>query len=148
MLLATHATLSFGSPEQKAQIIRNLIQQVGMDPAKIGTGDAQPYDNRMQELLSRQTSMQRNPNQTLAECYDAAVWANPITRAKEAERLATDKAQRLAAEATDRAKRARKATSANVTSNQTRSRVQDGAADQSLDDILKDTLAEIRSREA
>lgn len=189
-LLNTHAMLSFGTPEQKAQILSDIARQVGFDPSTLASGKQPTYDPKQVEVLSKVTnlertfgavvnhlneatvsklegeidafsrqpenryfaevlpdmiaSMQRNPNQTLKECYEAAVAANPITRAKEVDRLAGERAAKMAAEAAEKARKAKRATAANVSSNQSRSRATPGD-DWEAD--LHSTLADIRSRE-
>lgn len=161
-LLQAHATLSFGRPEEKAAIIQNLIRECGLDPSKLATGDARPYDpavvemqqrlsnlqrnfgavvnevqgQRQKELEAEVTkfaedpsnihfgtvvdlmiaSMQKNPNQTLKECYDRAVMDHPVAKAKEIDRLASERAEQKAKEARDRANAARRASGANVRS--------------------------------
>jgi hypothetical protein len=189
-LLNMHATLSFGTPDQKAQLMRNLIAEVGIDPSKLASGDQTPYDANQQALLREVTglkrqlgavtntfsearvkemtgevekfaadpknvyfndlidgmigSMQRNPRQSLQECYEEQLWANPITRAKEAQRLADEKASAARAEAQGRANKARKATAANVSATG-RARKQDSGSDNWEDD-LSNIVADIRAR--
>lgn len=85
-------------------------------------------------------------NLTLQEAYDKAVYANPVTRQKEVDRLA--KQQREAAEkaARETAEKAAKATAANVKSSDQRGAAAPSTG--SMDDTMKETLRAIRSREA
>ena len=81
---------------------------------------------------------------TLAEAYEKAVWANPVTRAKEQARLATESEAKAKAEQAERVAAARKATGANV-----KSSAKAGSATAtpgSMDDTLNETLAAIRNR--
>jgi len=87
----------------------------------------------------------RGVAQGLDDAYDKAVMNNPLTRAQEIERLATEKAAQKAKEAAEKAVKVKKATAANV-----RSSEQGGAAPGKLgtiDDTLNEALAGIRARE-
>ena len=80
----------------------------------------------------------------LKDAYDKAIWANPITRAKEQARLTADADAKAKAEAAERAKQARKATGANVKSS---AKAASGTAPLgSIDDTLNAALATIKSR--
>lgn len=59
-LLNAHATLSFGTPEQKAALITNLIRESGLDASKLAAGDGKPYDPVVTDLQRRLTDLQRN----------------------------------------------------------------------------------------
>lgn len=81
-----------------------------------------------------------NPQMSLAEAYEKALWANPLTRAKEvARQTAESKAQ-----SEERIKQAQAAQAANLKTN-----ARQGSATAptgSMDDTLLDTLKDIRSR--
>lgn len=80
----------------------------------------------------------------LKDAYDKAIWANPITRAKEQARLTAEAEAKAKAEAAERAKQARKATGANVRSS---AKAASGTAPLgSIDDTLNAALAAIKSR--
>lgn len=80
----------------------------------------------------------------LADAYEKAVWANPVTRAKEQSRLAAEAEAKRAADEAKRVEEARKATSANVRS---RPKAASAAAPLgSIDDTLSAVLSDIRSR--
>lgn len=80
----------------------------------------------------------------LQDAYDQAVWANPVTRAKEVERQQAESAAAAKADAEARAAAARKATAANV---KAKPRSGNTAAPLgSIDDTLTETLAAIKSR--
>lgn len=81
---------------------------------------------------------------TLEQAYEKAVWANPVTRAKEIERIQTDAQAKREAEAAERVKKARESAGANV-----RAREKGGSAAAPLgtiDDTLQETLAAIKAR--
>lgn len=81
---------------------------------------------------------------TLEDAYERAVWANPVTRAKEQTRLtAAAEAKRIDAER-DRAAKARQSLRANV-----RPTAKNGSATApvgSMDDTIQETLARINAR--
>ena len=80
----------------------------------------------------------------LTDAYEKAVWANPVTRAKEQSRLAAEAEAKRAADEAKRVEEARKATSANVRS---RPKAASAAAPLgSIDDTLSAVLSDIRSR--
>lgn len=81
---------------------------------------------------------------TLKEAYDRAVYANPVTRAKEQERLTAEALAREREEAKKRTQNARRATGANV--NGRRHPASETTAEGSMDDTLAKTLESIKSR--
>ena len=81
---------------------------------------------------------------TLEEAYEKAVWANPVTRAKEQARLTAESQAQAAKAAEAKAAEARKATAANV-----RAKPKAASATTplgSIDDTLSEALSSIRSR--
>ena len=80
----------------------------------------------------------------LADAYEKAVWANPITRAKEQARLTTEALANAQKSAQEKAQAARKAASANVKSKATPA--SGTAPSGSIDDTLQSALAGIKSR--
>lgn len=82
----------------------------------------------------------------LKEAYDRAVYANPVTRAKEIARLQTESQAKAVKEAQEKAEAARKAANANVP--RSRHQGQDTPAKGSMDDTMKETLTKIKSRAA
>jgi hypothetical protein len=82
--------------------------------------------------------------ETLDVAYDKAVWANPVTRAKETARLQTEAQDQLRSKSKQEAERARKASSTNVRSRDTNRAPTEPLG--KMDDTLKDTLATIRGR--
>lgn len=81
---------------------------------------------------------------TLEEAYEKAVYANPVTRQKEVDRLAAEKTQSLTAAEQARKEAARKATSADV---KTSSKLGNGTVPKgTIDDTLEETYAAIQAR--
>lgn len=81
----------------------------------------------------------------LKDAYEKAVWANPVTRAKEQSRALAEAQAKEKKDAEARAAQARKATSANVRSNA--KTVSSTAPLGSIDDTLAAALKDLKSRE-
>ncbi len=83
----------------------------------------------------------------LQEAYDTAVYANPVTRVKETQRLQTEAANALKEKAKQTARAARRATSANVNSTSSSRTPTEGPAKVAdLDSVLRETAAEMRAK--
>lgn len=83
----------------------------------------------------------------LEQAYEKAVWSNPVTRQKEIDRLQKERETEARKKAQASATAAKKATSTNVKSRDTnRTPTGDAATVDQLDDVLRETLADIRSR--
>jgi hypothetical protein len=81
---------------------------------------------------------------TMEEAYEKAIWANPVTRAKEAARLAAEQAETTRKAAAERTSAVRRSLGANV-----RTIPKSGSATApvgSIDDTLRDTMAAIKAR--
>jgi hypothetical protein len=85
-----------------------------------------------------------NAGLTLQESYEKAVYANPVTRAKELARLKTEAEANLRTKSKQEADQARRASSTNVRSRDTNRAPTEPLG--KMDDTLKDTLATIRGR--
>jgi hypothetical protein len=81
---------------------------------------------------------------TLEQAYEKAVYANPVTRAKELARLQADNEKALREKSKTQAEAARKATATNVRSRDTRKAPTEPKG--SMEDTMRETLKEIRSR--
>ena len=80
----------------------------------------------------------------LPVAYEKAVWANPVTRQKEIARLNTESETKLRDKAKAEAEKALKASGSNVRSRDTRKAPTEPKG--SMEDTMKETLSEIRSR--
>lgn len=80
----------------------------------------------------------------LQEAYEKAVWANPVTRAKEIARIQTEAAENLKAKSKVEVQKVAKATSSNVRSRDTGKALTEPLG--SWDDTMKATLAEMKAR--
>ena len=81
---------------------------------------------------------------SLKDAYERAVWANPVTRAKEQGRLQTEAEAKLREKAKTDAEAARKATAANMRGRDTRRPPTEAKG--SMDDTLRETMSKIRDR--
>lgn len=93
------------------------------------------------------TLLKGDPNMTLEAAYQAAVWANPVTRQKELNRLQqeTETENRKKAEAA--AQKAKRATSTNVRGRDTNRAPQAPAANlNNLDEVMTEVHEEIKQR--
>lgn len=86
-----------------------------------------------------------NAGHTLDKAYEKAVYANPVTRAKELARLKTEEDAALRAKARQEAEKARNASRTNVTSRDTR-RTPTAPTAKRWEDTLPETLKEIKAR--
>ncbi len=83
----------------------------------------------------------------LPDAYEKAVWANPVTRQKEIDRLQKERETEAKAKAQAAAQAAKKAASTNVRSRDTgRTHTEPQATMDNLDGVLRETLADIRAR--
>jgi hypothetical protein len=85
-----------------------------------------------------------NAGHELDAAYDKAVYANPVTRQKELARLQKENEAKLREKADAEAKAARRASSSNVRSRDTRKAPTEPLG--KMDDTMRDTLKEIRER--
>lgn len=120
-------------------------QQEGLSrqlDAFIADKTAHPYfDEVANDIAGLLTS---KVSSTLEDAYEKAVWANPVTRAKEQARLTAASEAKRVEEEKARAAKARQATRANV-----RTTAKNGSATAplgSMDDTLNETLAAILAR--
>ena len=128
-----------GREQQEAAEARNKLQ------AEIDTFASDPAHQYFDEVANDIAGLLRSgAAKDLKDAYDKAIWANPITRAKEQARLTAEAEAKAKAEAAERAKQARKATGANVKSS---AKAASGTAPLgSIDDTLNAALANIKSR--
>lgn len=110
--------------------------------AFIADTKAHPYFNEVGNDMA--TLMMADKRLTLQEAYDKAIWANPVTRAKEQQRINAEAEAKRAKEEAERVAKAKKAAGGNVRTSDKGGRA--AAPLGSMDDTLNETLAEIRSR--
>jgi outer membrane translocation and assembly module TamA len=119
---------------QKAEITQH-VQAFASDPKNVYFDE---LANDIAHLLST------GAEKSIESAYEAAIWRNPVTRAKEITRQQTEQAEALRKTEQERVKAAKEATEVNVRSKaKTR-----GAATPvgTIDDTLNETLATIMAR--
>ena len=79
----------------------------------------------------------------LEDAYEKAVWANPVTRAKELARIQTESVEKLKPKLKDEANRARKASGSNVRSRDTGRTPTEPLG--TMEDTMRETLAKIKA---
>lgn len=128
-----------GREQQEAEQARSKLQ------AEIDTFASDPAHQYFDEVANDIAGLLRSgAAKDLKDAYEKAIWANPITRAKEQARLTADAEAKAKAEAAEKVKQARKATGANVKSS---AKAASGTAPLgSIDDTLNAALATIKSR--
>lgn len=128
-----------GREQQEADKARTALQ------AEIDTFASDPAHKYFDEVANDIAGLLRSgAAKDLKDAYEKAIWANPITRAKEQARLTADAEAKAKAEAAEKVKQARKATGANVKSS---AKAASGTAPLgSIDDTLNAALANIKSR--
>lgn len=133
-----NSKLSKADEDRQAQVIAERRKE-------IDTFAADPANAHFNDVASDMVALiQGGVCKTLSEAYEKAVWANPVTRAKEVTRQQADAAKKAQEAAAAQVEAARKATAANV-----RTTAKSGSATAplgSIDDTLSESLAAIRSR--
>lgn len=85
-----------------------------------------------------------NAGYSLQDAYEKAVWANPVTRQKEQDRIQSEKEAELREKANDKANKAKKAKSANVRTRDTKAVPTEPLG--TMEDTMHETLREIQNR--
>lgn len=137
-LNAVKSQLSQTSQRQQQVAAQEVSQQVNA----FASDAKNIYFNEVADDIAVMIS--RGVAKDLADAYEKAVWANPVTRAKEIARTTAEASAKAAEEAKAKAAIVRKATAANVTA---RARSGNAAIPLgSLDDTLEAQLARIKAR--
>ena len=129
--------------DQMRQVEEARIRDANM--SAVNAFIANPANVYVQEVVQDMVRLlNAKACKTLEEAYEKAVWANPITRAKEQSRLATEAEAKRAKEEADRVAAAKAATAANVKTSGRQGRQPEQVG--SMDDTIAGTLASIRKR--
>jgi len=122
----------------KQATLRNELESFASDPKN-------PY---FEEVAGDIAALLRSKVATnLPDAYSKAVWANPVTRAKEQARLQTEQAEAARKLAQDKVAVARQASSATLHTKSKQSRVARNTPLGSIDDTLAETFRAIQSRQ-
>lgn len=119
---------------QQRAAIDNEVATFAADPAH-------PYFNEVGDHIARLIGADKNIS--LKDAYDAAVWANPTTRAKEMERLNKERADSDRKAREESARKARLASAANIRGRPTDKAT--GAAKGGWEEELPVTAAKIKA---
>lgn len=119
--------------EEQRQKIAAEVQSFAQDPKNIY------FDECSEEIVALIKA-----GHTLQSAYDKAVYANPVTRAKELARLQAETEKTLRAKSRTEAETARRAASPNVRSRDTRRAPTEPKG--SMEDTMRSTLKTIRER--
>lgn len=139
----SHLTATMTEREQREY---KAIQEKTMK--EVDAFAADPKNPYFEECADHICSLLKaNPSTTLAQAYEAAVWANPVTRQKELARLQKEREEEDRKKTEAAVKAAKKGTSTNVRGRDTTRAPQAPAATlDKLDDVMRETHEEIRSR--
>lgn len=178
-LLAAHARLTSGTPEQRMLAYQELGRNLGLSQPTQGDPMVQEaYRAAMQSQQALQKFQQErmeevrrgkevevdefakdkpyfdeladdmvvfiNAGMSLQDAYDRAMWANPVTRAKETERIRQESDKSLRDKARQAGTGAKKASAVNVRSRDTGKTPTEPLG--KMEDTMKKTLTEIRER--
>jgi hypothetical protein len=126
---------------QEAEKTRIASEVAAFADAKDEKGNPKhPYFDECADHIARLIKA----GSTLEEAYETAIWANPVTKEKELQRLRTEEEAALRAKAKQEAERARHASRTNVSSRDTR-RTPTAPAGK-WEDTLEQTYREIQSK--
>lgn len=115
-------------------------QKVAQDVTAFASDPAHPYFDEVADDIARMIQMGAD----LGTAYEKAVWANPVTRAKELARIQTESVAKLKPKLAAEAQVARKATSTNVRSRDTGRTPTEPLG--TMEDTMRETLAAMRAR--
>jgi len=128
--------------QQDQQRFEALKETHAKEVAAFAADPKHPYFDELADNIAQ--LLQKGVATSLSDAYEKAIWVNPSVRQKEIARLATEKAAKDAATASQHAANARRATGANVS---VEPKAGSGTAPLgSIDDTLQTTLAAINSR--
>ena len=137
-LRAVQSELSESANSRRAALVETTSKQVDEFASKAENVYFNEVADDIANLIAKGVST------TLQDAYDKAVWANPVTRAKEIARSTAEATAKSTAEAKARATAAKSAIGANVKTTAKSGRT--AAPTGSIDDTLAETLANIQSR--
>lgn len=127
--------------EEQGRLNRQT-EQISKEIEAFATDPAHAYFNEVQ--LDIVTLLRGDPKMSLQDAYDRALWANPITRAKEQARLTTEAEAKIRKEAEEAAIAARKAKGTVVRGKESERVPTDPLG--SIDDTMRETMRAIKAR--
>lgn len=137
-----NARLRQESEARKAEETKATAERLNSEIEAFANDPANPYFNELVDDIAKLFETGQATN--LKEAYEKAVYLNPVTRQKELDRLAGEKAKSLTAEEQQRRDRHGRFTAADVTLDP---KSRNGTVPVgSIDDTLAETLAAIKAR--
>jgi hypothetical protein len=112
---------------------------------EIAAFEADPAHLYFKEVAREVALLMQDPNISLKAAYESAVWANPVTRAKEQARLQTEAEAKAKKEADEKAAAALKAKGTTVKGDERHRASPDLLG--SMDDTLRSTFRNIQNRQ-
>lgn len=137
-LQAVQSQLSEGTARRQAELVQTTTKQVDDFASK----PENVYFNEVADDIAN--LIQKGVALNLQDAYEKAVWANPVTRAKEIARTTAEATSKAAEEAKARAANAKASLAANVKTTAKSGRT--AAPTGSIDDTLNAAYANITSR--
>ena len=134
-LESTFAARDRAAVEEARSVVASEVDKFASDPAHA-------YFDEVSDHIAR--LIKADPGLSLADAYEQAVWANPVTREKEMARVKTDHEKKLRENARLDALPKIKASAANVRTRDTTRAPTDPLG--TMEDTMKSTLAEIKQR--
>lgn len=136
--------LEHGFRQLSGQIYEREVASLEQDVLRFAGDPKHPYFYDVADDIKQ--LVDSGAARTLEDAYELAVMRNPVTRARELERISGEAVAKAQSESKAKLERARRATAANVRS----SEVAGGAATApgTIDQTLIETLKEIKSRES
>ena len=129
--------------QQEAQRMQEIEQQHYQDIERQVTDFAMAPGHEYFNEVADDIAILLNSGIELQDAYDRAVWANPITRAKELAKQAEQQAQSILAKKKEEAEKAKKATSSNVRTIKTNSKSNEPMG--SWEDTMRETLERLKN---
>lgn len=126
--------------ERQQAEYQQTLTRVSQEVEQFASDDKHPYFDECADDIA----LYIKAGATLQDAYDKAVWANPVTRAKETARVKTETEQALRGQAEKDIAQARKAAGGNVRPAETPKAPTEPKG--SMDDTMRDTLKKIRAR--
>lgn len=126
--------------EQQQREYEARVASTSKEVEAFASDPAHPYFDECGEHIAKLIAA----GYSLKDAYEAAVWANPVTRQKELGRIEKERAEEQRKKTAEAANSARRAAKTNVKGRDTARASTEPAG--SMDDTLRETLAEIKSR--
>ncbi len=120
--------------------LQSAREQVVQEVEEFASNEAHPYFEEIESDIAQLITA----GYSLEDAYEKSVWANPITRQKEMNRIQQEKGAAQLDEARKKAETAKKAKAANVRSRDTKNAPTGSLG--TIEDTLKATMKEIKGR--